>query len=263
MTAVAGQVPSDMFDLTGKAVFITGANSGIGLAIAKTFAARGARVMIAARNTEKNARAVEAIEAAGGVAQAVEADISDKAACQEAVDACVDRFGSLDVLVNNAGISIRKMPQEYSLEEWNRVLTTNLTGTFLCSQIAHPIMKRNKGGRIINIASLMAVFGTPLSAPYSASKGGVVQLTKSLATAWADDGIRVNAIIPGFIETELTASLKEQLPHLYDQVVARTPAGRWGRPDDLTGLAVFLASEASAFITGAAIPVDGGYLIRA
>jgi len=170
-----------------------------------------------------------------------------------------DRFGRVDILVNNAGTSIRKPPETYTAAEWHVVLDTNLTGAFLCSQAAHPVMKRSGGGKIINIGSMFALFGSAYAAPYAASKGALVQLTKSLAAAWAADDIQVNAILPGWIDTELTRDARQQVPGLHERVLARTPAGRWGIPDDLAGVAVFLASAASDFITGAAIPVDGGF----
>ena len=170
-----------------------------------------------------------------------------------------ERFGRLDILVNNAGTSIRKPPEAYTAAEWHAVLDTNLTGAFLCSQAVYPIMKRSGGGKIINIGSMFALFGAAYAAPYAASKGALVQLTKSLAAAWAADNIQVNAVLPGWIDTELTRDARQQVAGLHERVLARTPAGRWGVPGDLAGIAVFLASAASDFITGAAIPVDGGF----
>ncbi len=252
-----------LFDLTGKVALVTGGNGGIGLGIASALARAGARIMIVARNAAKNAAAVKALEGKGGVAAATVADIVDEASCKAAIEVTTDAFGTIDILVNNAGISIRKKPETYSLAEWHAVVDTNLTSTFLCSQLAHPLMKAAGGGKIINIGSMMSIFGTPLSAPYAASKGGVVQLTRALATAWAVDGIQVNAILPGFIDTELTQSARQQVPGLHERVIDRTPAGRWGLPRDFAGIAVFLASAASDFVTGTAIPIDGGYSIKA
>src|SRR5215471_17208673 len=170
-----------------------------------------------------------------------------------------DLTGRVDVVVNNAGTSIRKPPQGYTAAEWHAVLDTNLTGAFLCSQAAHGVMKGSGGGKIINIGSMFALFGSGYAAPYAASKGALVQLTKSLAVAWAGDNIQVNAILPGWIDTELTRDARRQVVGLHERVLARTPIGRWGAPEDLSGIAVFLASAASDFITGAAVPVDGGY----
>jgi 2-deoxy-D-gluconate 3-dehydrogenase len=175
------------------------------------------------------------------------------------VEETADRFGRLDILVNNAGMSIRKPPEEYAVEEWRAVLDTNLTGAFVCCQAARSAMLRNGGGKIVNIGSMMSIFGAAYAAAYSASKGAIVQLTKSLATAWAKDNIQVNAVLPGWIDTELTIAAREQVPGLHERILRRTPAGRWGVPADLAGIAVFLASPASDFVTGAAIPVDGGF----
>jgi 2-deoxy-D-gluconate 3-dehydrogenase len=174
----------------------------------------------------------------------------------------VKAFGRLDILINNAGIAIIKQPQEYTLSEWNTVLATNLSSAFLCAQAAYPEMLRVGVGKVINIGSMWSIFGAALAASYAASKGGGVQLTKSLATAWAKDNIQVNAVLPGFIDTDLTRSGRAEVPGLNESVLARTPAGRWGAPDDLAGIAVFLASAAPDFITGAAIPVDGGYSVQ-
>jgi 2-deoxy-D-gluconate 3-dehydrogenase len=178
--------------------------------------------------------------------------------------AAVERqCGRLDILVNNAGTSIRAAPQALSLADWHTVMDTNLTSAFVCCQAVHPAMQRAGGGKIINIGSMMSIFGAPYGAAYAASKGGIVQLTKALATAWATDNIQVNAVLPGWIDTALTRGAREQVAGLYDRVLARTPAGRWGVPEDLSGIAVFLAAPASNFVTGAAIPADGGYSVQA
>ena len=244
-----------VFDLTGKVALVTGGNGGIGLGMAKGLAASGALVMIAGRDAEKNRAAVEAL---GGSADAVAVDLAEESGAKTATDAVVRKFGRLDILINNAGINIRKSPQDYSLEEWHRVLNINLTSLFTCCQAAYPHLKA-RGGKIINIGSMMSIFGASFAAPYGASKGGVVQLTKSLACAWAADNIQVNAVLPGWIDTELTKGAREQVSGLHEKVLARTPAARWGIPADMAGIATFLASPASDFITGTAIPVDGGY----
>ena len=193
---------------------------------------------------------------------AVEVDVRREASCRAMIDAVVDRFGRLDILVNNAGTNIRKRPEEYTLEEWNTVLDTNLTSAFMCSHAAYPHMVRAGGGKVINIGSMMSIFGASFTAPYAATKGGIVQLAKALACAWAKDNIQVNAVLPGWIDTDLTRKAREQVAGLHDKVVARTPAGRWGSPEDHAGIAVFLASAASDFVTGTAIPVDGGYSVQ-
>ena len=245
-----------MFDLTGRVAVVTGGNGGIGLGMARGLAASGAGVVVAARNAEKAASAVAEL---GARSAFVPLDVADESSCRAVIDQTEKRFGRLDVLVNNAGTSIRKPPESYTAAEWHAVLDTNLTGAFLCSQAAHPVMKRGGGGKIINIGSMFALFGSAYAAPYSASKGALVQLTKSLAAAWAADNIQVNAVLPGWIDTELTRDARRQVAGLHERVLARTPAGRWGVAEDLAGIAVFLASPASDFVTGTAIPVDGGF----
>ena len=245
-----------MFDLTGRVAVVTGGNGGIGLGMARGLAAAGADVVVAARDT---AKAETAIAELGGRSAFVPLDVADETSCRAAITETTDRFGRLDILVNNAGTSIRKPPESYTAAEWHAVLDINLTGAFLCSQSTYPIMKRSGGGKIINIGSMFALFGSAYAAPYSASKGALVQLTKSLAAAWAADNIQVNAVLPGWIDTELTRDARRQVTGLHERVLARTPAGRWGIAEDLAGIAVFLASAASDFITGAAIPVDGGF----
>jgi 2-deoxy-D-gluconate 3-dehydrogenase len=178
------------------------------------------------------------------------------------VDEAAEKLGRLDILVNNAGINIRKQPQEYALEEWREVLDTNLTSAFVASQAAYLHMKRAGGGKIVNIGSMMSIFGAAFVAPYGASKGGIVQLTRALACAWARDRIQVNAVLPGWIDTALTQRARQDVAGLHERVLARTPAGRWGEPEDLAGIAVFLCSKASDFVTGTAIPVDGGYSVQ-
>jgi 2-deoxy-D-gluconate 3-dehydrogenase len=178
------------------------------------------------------------------------------------IAAASEHFGRVDILVNNAGTNIRKQPHDYSLEEWSTVLDTNLTSIFLCCQAAYPAMVQAGAGKIINIGSMMSIFGAPFASAYAASKGGVVQLTRALATAWAKQNIQVNAVLPGWIDTTLTRKARQEVQGLHERVVARTPAQRWGTPQDMAGIAVFLASGASDFVTGTAIPVDGGYSVQ-
>jgi len=253
-----------VFDLRGKVAIVTGGNGGIGLGMARGLAAAGARVVVAARNRDKSARAVAELSALGpGGALAIEADVTEERSVETLFAQTLERCGALHVLVNNAGINIRKPPQEISLEEWRRVIDTNLTSAYLCSHAAYPHLKKAGGGKVINIGSMLSIFGASFAPAYAASKGGIVQFTRACASAWAQDNIQVNAILPGWIDTELTRKAREQVGGLYENVLRRTPAGRWGAIDDFRGIAVFLAAPASDFITGAAIPVDGGYSIQA
>jgi len=245
-----------IFELQGKTALVTGGNGGIGLGMAKGLARAGAAVAIAGRDEKKNAAAVKEL---GAGAISIKLDLKDEKACRAAVDRAADKLGRLDILVNNAGVNVRKQPQEYTLEEWRLVLDTNLTSAFVATQAAYPHFKRAGRGKVVNIGSMMSIFGASFVAPYGASKGGIVQLTRALACAWAKDNIQVNAVLPGWIDTALTRRAREDVPGLHERVLARTPAGRWGTPDDLAGIAVFLASGASDFVTGVAIPVDGGY----
>jgi len=251
-----------VFDLKGRIAIVTGGNGGIGLGMARGLAGAGAGVVVVGRNAEKSKAAVEELGRLGAETLAVQADVSDEAAVARLVQATLDRFGRIDVLVNNAGTNLRKPLHEYSLEEWHRVMDTNLTSAFLCSRAVYPAMKKAGGGKIINIGSMMSIFGASFAPAYGASKGGIVQLTKSAASAWARDNIQVNAVLPGWIDTELTQGARRQVPGLHENVLRRTPAGRWGTIDDMAGVAVFLASAASDFVTGTAIPVDGGYSIQ-
>ena len=251
-----------LFDLSGRAAIVTGGNGGIGLGMARGLAEAGAAVAVTGRNRDKNAAAVEALRGLGAQALAVDMDVRDPESCRALVRTTVKRFGRLDILVNNAGTNIRKPPQDYALEEWHAVLETNLTSAFVCAQAAYPEMVKAGGGKIVNIGSMMSIFGGPFHAPYAASKGGIVQMTKALATAWAKDNIQVNAVLPGWIDTDLTRAARREIAGLHERVLARTPAGRWGTPEDHAGIAVFLASPASDFITGTAIPVDGGFSVQ-
>jgi 2-dehydro-3-deoxy-D-gluconate 5-dehydrogenase len=249
-------------ELKGRVAVVTGGNGGIGLGMARGLAGAGAAIVVAGRNAEKSRVAVAELGRLGVPAVAIEVDVADEAAVNRLVGATVDRFGRLDILINNAGMNIRKPVHELTLAEWRQVLDTNLTSAFLTSRAAYPIMKRNGGGKIINIGSMMSIFGASFAPAYAASKGGIVQLTKATATAWARDNIQVNAVLPGWIDTELTTTARREVQGLHERVLARTPAARWGVPDDLAGIAVFLGGPASDFVTGTAIPVDGGYSIQ-
>ena len=252
----------NLFDLNDRVAVVTGGNGGIGLGMARGLGQAGAAVVVAARNHEKSAAAVEGLEALGIRAISLHVDVTDSNSCRAMVSDVMRHFGRLDVLVNNAGTNIRRQPQEYTIEEWQTVIDTNLTGAMLCCQLAYPLMVEIGGGKIINIGSMMSIFGAPFTAAYAASKGGMVQFTRALATAWAKDNIQVNAVLPGWIDTELTRRARAEVEGLHDRVVARTPAGRWGNPEDHAGIAIFLATAASDFVTGAAITVDGGYSVQ-
>ena len=251
-----------LFDLTGKVAIVTGGNGGIGLGMARGLAACGAAVAIAGRNAGKSKAAVENLEGLGARAIALEVNVTDQASCKAMVESTVERLGRLDILVNNAGTNIRKQPEEYTLDEWRTVIDTNLTASFACSQAAYVAMKQAGAGKIIMNGSMMSIFGASFVAPYAASKGGVVQLTKALATAWAKDNIQVNCVLPGWVDTDLTRKARSEVAGLHERVEARTPAGRWGVGDDFMGITAFLASAASDFLTGTAIPVDGGYSVQ-
>ncbi len=247
-----------LFDLSGRVAIVTGGNGGIGLGMARGLAEAGASVVVAARDQAKSAKAVADLETLGAAAAAVELEVGQAESCRAMVDVAVERFGRLDILVNNAGTNIRKQPEDYALEEWHTVMETNLTGAFVCCQAAYPAMVEAGGGKIINIGSMMSIFGASFAAPYAASKGGMVQLTKALATAWAKDNIQANAVLPGWIDTDLTRRGRQQIAGLHERVEARTPAARWGVPADLAGIGVVYASAASDFVTVTAVPVDGG-----
>jgi 2-deoxy-D-gluconate 3-dehydrogenase len=249
------------FDLTGRVAVVTGGHGGIGYGIASALSEAGAAVAIAGRRHDRNVSAAASLRSEGRRVVAVEVDVTNEASNDAMLREVRDLLGSVSILVNNAGITIRKPPEAFSLEEWTQVLDTNLTGAFLCSKSAYPHLVDAGGGKIINIGSMLSLFGLPLSAPYGASKGGLVQLARSFATAWAKDNIQVNTILPGWIDTAMAQSARREHVGLNERVLSRTPAGRWGQPCDIGGAAVFLSSSASDFVTGASLPVDGGYSI--
>jgi 2-deoxy-D-gluconate 3-dehydrogenase len=253
-------VPGHPFDLTGKVAVVTGGNGGIGLGMAEGLGRAGARIAIVARNTAKSAAAArELTSTVGTEALAVTADLADAQQVERAAREVLEAFGRIDILVNNAGINIRNMPDQLTLDDWQTVLDVNLTSAFTMSKAVYPALKQAGGGKVINIGSMTSVFGASFAAAYAASKGGIVQLTKSLALAWAPDRIQVNAILPGWFDTELTIKGRREIEGLHERVLARIPFGRWGKPADIAGTAVWLASPASDYVTGIAVPVDGGY----
>jgi 2-dehydro-3-deoxy-D-gluconate 5-dehydrogenase len=258
MTATSGSP----FSLAGKVAIVTGGNGGIGLGMAEGLADAGATIMIAARNIGKSRVAARALAERGVKTSVVAVDVADAQSCAAMVRETTRQFGRIDILINNAGVNIRKQPEQLTQADWREVLSINLDGAFYCAQAAYPVMAKAGGGKIINIGSMLSIFGTSFAAAYAASKGGIVQMTKSLAVAWAKDNIQVNAVLPGWIDTELTQAARVQVDGLHERVLARTPAARWGHADDFRGIATFLASPAADFITGTAIPVDGGYSVQ-
>ncbi len=249
---------SSLFDLSGKVAIVTGGNGGIGLGCAKGLAQSGASIAIWARNTEKSASAVRELEALGARSMYCSVDVTDRKQIDAAVAETVAAFGGIDILVANAGINLRKRPESFSSGEFTGVMIGNVTSVLECAQAVYPQMKERGGGKIITIGSMTSIFGFGISGAYAASKGAVVQLSKSLAAAWGADNIQVNAILPGWIKTDMTIETRG-IPSVTEQVLMRTPAGRWGVAGDLAGAAIFLSSSASDFITGTAIPVDGGF----
>tara|TARA_B100000586_G_scaffold97864_1_gene70001 strand:- start:3091 stop:3861 length:771 start_codon:yes stop_codon:yes gene_type:complete len=250
-----------LFDLTGKVAVVTGGNGGIGLGIAMGLAGAGVNIVVAARNVEKTAQALEEIRALGVVAHSVNVDVTQEPAVQRMVTDTIDHMGRLDILVNNSGIAVRAQPQELTAAQWDSVVDVNLRAAFLASREAYSHMVSAGGGKVINVGSMYSIFGSDWGAPYAASKGGLVQLTKSLAVAWAKDNIQVNAVLPGWIVTDLTRGIQNADPNRYDNISRRIPAGRWGDPSEMAGAAVFLASGASDYVTGATLTVDGGYSV--
>jgi 2-deoxy-D-gluconate 3-dehydrogenase len=256
----------ELFDLKGRVALVTGGNGGIGLGMAKGLAGAGARVMITGRNAGKAEAALNELSALGLEAGFVEGDIREEATCNRVVGETIARFGRLDILVNNAGAHAYGAAADLSLANWSVDIETNLTAMFLCCRAAYPALKqaaseRPHGGRIINVGSLASNGALSGSVNYCASKGGALQLTRALAVEWGPDGINVNAVLPGWVETEITAATKT-VPGLPEMIAGRTPNARWGQPDDFAGIAVYLASRASDFMNGAAITIDGGYSVR-
>jgi 2-deoxy-D-gluconate 3-dehydrogenase len=252
------------FSLAGRVALITGGNGGIGRGIALGFAEAGAAVAILGRNEDKNARVLAELQATRAPSMAVAVDETDRAALEPAFRRVGAELGPVEILVNNAGIvSLSGGILQETPESWDSVIETQLSAVFLLSKLAAASMATRKHGKIINIGSMYSYFGSGLVPSYSAAKGAIVQLTKSMAIELAPYGIQVNALAPGWIETDMTAPVRgEALKTMGDEILARTPAGRWGLPQELAGPAIFLASSASDFVTGETIRVDGGYAIR-
>ena len=250
-----------LFDLSGNVAIITGGNGGIGRSIAIGLAEAGASVAIFGRNEEKNIKTLSELKKIGIPSMAVQVDITNRSELEPAIKKVENELGSISILVNKAGIvSLSGGVLNETEEDWDGVIETQLNAVFLLSKLVGKSMVEKKRGKIINIGSMYSFFGSGLIPSYSAAKGAVIQLTKSMAVELAPYNVQVNAIAPGWFETDMTAPVKT-MP-LNDEIIMRTPAGRWGQPEELAGTAVFLASKASDFVTGETIRVDGGYAIR-
>jgi gluconate 5-dehydrogenase len=254
------QVSQQLFDLGGKLALVTGGTQGIGAAITRALCSAGASVVVNARNADKLEQNVAALKAANFDVHGYLFDIGDPQIVREAIERIEREVGPIDILVNNAGIIRRAPAEDLDVQDWNDVIQTNLTGAFLMSKFVGRNMIRRKRGKIINVCSLMSELGRDTVAAYSAAKGGLKMLTRNLATEWAPHNIQINGIGPGYIATPINESYRRPGNPLNEYIISRTPAGRWGTPEDLTGTAIFLASSASDFVNGQIIYVDGGLL---
>lgn len=249
-----------MFDLSGNVAVVTGGNGGIGRGIALGLAEAGSSIAILARNEQKNHAVLAELRKFGVPAIAIKLDVTRRDDLRPAMDQVERELGPISILVNNAGISIQRSTLKFRAEDWDRVIETNLNSCFFLSQIAAQKMVERKRGKIINIASEYSLFGAQSGIPYAAAKGGLVQTTKTMAIELAPHNIQVNALVPGWIDTEMT--LPVQTGKMYEEIITRTPAGRFGKSEEMAGAAIFLASHASDFVTGSTVYVDGGYAIR-
>jgi 2-deoxy-D-gluconate 3-dehydrogenase len=253
-----------LFDLTGKVAVVTGGNGGIGRGIALGLAEAGAAVAVLGRNEEKNQRVLSELNAIGVPSVTVKVDVTNRAELEPALNKVESELGGISILVNNAGnVSLSGGVLLETPKDWDNVIETQLNAVFLLSKLAAKSMLSRKSGKIINIGSMYSYFGSGLIPSYSAAKGAIVQLTKSMAIELAQHNIQVNAIAPGWIETDLTAPVRTMaMKPMNDEILARTPAGRWGHAEEVAGTAIYLAARASDFVTGETIRVDGGYAIR-
>jgi len=256
--------PMKLFDLSGRVAVVTGGNGGIGRSLALGCASAGAAVAIVGRNEEKNQHVLGELQEIGNPAMALRIDLSQRNQLEPALHEIERQLGPVEILINNAGIvSLSGGVLQESTEDWDQVIETQLSTVFLFSKFAARSMTKRKAGKIINIGSMYSYFGSAVAPSYSAAKGAIVQLTKSMAIELAPYNVQVNAIAPGWFVTDMTAPVRSpELKEMNDEILLRTPAGRWGQTDELIGTAIFLASQASDFVTGALIPVDGGYSIR-
>jgi len=251
----------DAFSLRGRNALITGSRTGLGAAMAVALGEAGANVVVHGSKEAGLDEVAAAVREAGGQGARIVADLADPRSPERLIDFTLREFGSIDILINNAGIIRRKPAVDYSMEDWNDVLRIDLTAVFRLAQLAGRHMLARGSGKIINVASVLSFQGGVTVPAYAAAKGGIAQLTQALANEWASKGINVNAIAPGYMETDVTAPLRAD-PNRNRQILERIPAGRWGSPKDLAGAAVFLASSASDYVHGTLLVVDGGWLAR-
>jgi NAD(P)-dependent dehydrogenase (short-subunit alcohol dehydrogenase family) len=249
-----------LFDLTGKTAMVTGGTRGLGEVAAIALARAGADVAVCGRSETDLKRVSEAVTELGRSGRGVFLDVTSKESIAEGVDEILQQFGKIDILVNNAGVNHRVPLLEFPEDMWDLVLTTNLKGYFLVAQAVVPQMIKRGYGKVINMGSILGTVALPMQAAYAAAKGGVHQLTKVMALEWAKEGVRVNAVGPTYFETELVTQIRND-PERFNFINERTPMGRWGYPEELEGILIFLAAPASDFITGQTIHVDGGWTI--
>ena len=250
-----------IFNLEGKTAIVTGASKGLGYGIAECFAKAGINLVLANRNPQEGAKAKEKLDSYGTKVIFIPTDVSQKDSVDNMVGKTINEFGRIDILINNAGIINRNPLLDLQEKEWNQVIDTNLKGYFLCAQAAAKQMMKHDGGKIVNIASIRSLLVADKRSAYCATKGGVVQLTKSMAVEWAPHRILVNAVAPGYFATEMVTNYFAKMPEMERTVLDGVPLGRIGQPGDLGGVAIFLASNASDYITGEVIYIDGGWCV--
>ncbi len=249
----------NLFDLSGQVSLVTGAGRGIGRSIALGLAESGSDLVLCSRSRKELEEVAAEARKLGVRALVTPCDVTDASQIAAAVDAAIQEYGRIDVLINNAGLTIKKPAEELPLEDWQTIINVNLTGVFLMAQAVGRHMLRQGSGRIINISSIAAKTGITGSVAYCASKGGVDMVTKTLAVEWAERGVRVNGLAPAYTETPLVKAITDAKAGFADRVKNRTPMNRMARPEEMVGTAIFLASEASSYVTGETVMVDGGW----